>query len=290
MADDRTYIRVHDGMDDHPKIVGLSDGAFRLLMRAWSYCSRQLTDGQLPEAAWRDRGSAKSRRELVDAGLAHLPGFVCHHPECPAPPPKHVQMHDYLEHQRSAAEVAELKRKRAEAGRRGGQAKANALASAKQMPEQTASKTVPSTETDTDTYLETSVEGGSHVSRARPREPPLIPITARARGRRGPAQVRQCPTCGSSQRRPTADAGPVVAPPLHRPRHPFRARLQRMRSRPEGGPIRMTGRPVTDERDPLPPREWQPTSHEWARRQAREAAAAAVRAAREKRTAGKGEG
>jgi hypothetical protein len=41
---------------------------------------------------------------------------------------------------------------------------------------------------------------------------------------------------------------------------------------------------VTDERDPLPPREWQPTSHEWARRQAREAAAAAVRAARERRT------
>ena len=32
------------------------------------------------------------------------------------------------------------------------------------------------------------------------------------------------------------------------------------------------------------------TSSEWARRQAREAAAAAIRAAREKRTAGKGEG
>ena len=40
---------------------------------------------------------------------------------------------------------------------------------------------------------------------------------------------------------------------------------------------------MTDERDPLPPREWEPTSSEWARRQAKEATEAAVRAAREKR-------
>jgi hypothetical protein len=173
MADDRTYIRVHDGMDDHPKIVGLSDGAFRLLMRSWAYSSRQLTDGRIPEAAWRDRGSAKARRELVDAGLAHLPGHACHHPDCPSPPPKHVQMHDYLEHQRSAAEVAELKRKRSEAGSKGGRSRANAQASAKQVLEQTASKTVASTETETDTYLELSVEGGSHVSSDSP--PPRYP-------------------------------------------------------------------------------------------------------------------
>jgi hypothetical protein len=175
MADDRTYIRVHDGMDDHPKIVGLSDGAFRLLMRAWSYCSRQLTDGRLPDAAWKDRGTPKARRELVDAGLAHLPGFDCSHPGCPTPPPKHVQMHDYLEHQRSAAEVAELKRKRAEAGAKGGKSRANAQASAKQVLEQTASKTQASTETEADTELQHFFEGGSHVSSGSPAEPPLYP-------------------------------------------------------------------------------------------------------------------
>jgi general stress protein YciG len=159
VADDRTYIRVHDGMDDHPKVVGLSDGAFRLLMRSWSYCSRQLTDGRLPDAAWRDRGTARARRELVDAGLAHLPGGECPHPGCPTPPPKHVQMHDYLEHQRSAAEVAALKRARAEAGRKGGKSRASAQASAKQVLEQTASKTVASTETEADTELRTSLRG-----------------------------------------------------------------------------------------------------------------------------------
>lgn len=38
------------------------------------------------------------------------------------------------------------------------------------------------------------------------------------------------------------------------------------------------------ELDPLPPPEWQPASHAWARRQALEATEAAVRAARERRT------
>lgn len=175
MADDRTYIRVHDGMDDHPKIVGLSDGAFRLLMRSWSYCSRQLTDGQLPEAAWRDRGSPKARRELVDAGLAHLPGHACDHPDCPPPPPKHVQMHDYLEHQRSAAEVAELKRRRSEAGRKGGRSRANAQANAKQVLEQNGSKIQASTETETTTEHNYSSKGATHVSSGARTTPPLYP-------------------------------------------------------------------------------------------------------------------
>lgn len=42
-------------------------------------------------------------------------------------------------------------------------------------------------------------------------------------------------------------------------------------------------RPRLDDRDPLEPREWQPTSHLWARKQAIEATAAAVLAARENR-------
>lgn len=42
-------------------------------------------------------------------------------------------------------------------------------------------------------------------------------------------------------------------------------------------------RPVTDERDPAPQKPWEPTSSEWARRQAREAVEAAVRSAKERR-------
>lgn len=218
MADDRTYIRVHDGMDDHPKIVGLSDGAFRLLMRAWSYCSRQLTDGRLPEAAWKDRGSAKSRRELVDAGLAHLPGFACDHSGCPTPPPRHVQMHDYLEHQRSAAEVAELKRRRAEAGRKGGKSRANAQASAKQVLEQNGSKTEASTETETDTYKRPSVQGGSLVSSDALSAPPLYPDHCRKHG--FIATPGKCGDCADQRKANAVNGEPLpdyrlrVVPPL----------------------------------------------------------------------------
>lgn len=97
MADTRTYIRVHDGMPDHPKVDGLSDKAFRLLVEAWCWCSRHLTDGVMPGATWRKRATPRARKELVSAGLAVLEQDDT------------VRFHDYLEHQRSAEEVAAVK-------------------------------------------------------------------------------------------------------------------------------------------------------------------------------------
>jgi hypothetical protein len=97
MGDDgRTYIRVHDGMPDHPKVETLSDRAFRLLVETWCWSSRHLTDGRVPRNIWLRRGTPKARRELVTAGLVEdLAGDG-------------VQMHDYLEHQRSRADVEQL--------------------------------------------------------------------------------------------------------------------------------------------------------------------------------------
>ena len=96
MGDDgRTYIRVHDGMPDHPKVETLSDRAFRLLVETWCWSSRHLTDGQVPKGIWQRRGTPRARRELIDAGLVEDLGTE-------------VQMHDYLEHQRSRADVAEI--------------------------------------------------------------------------------------------------------------------------------------------------------------------------------------
>lgn len=108
MADDgRTYIRVHDGMPDHPKVDALTDRAFRLLVETWCWCSRHLTDGRVPKATWSRRGTPATRRELVNAGLAEDQGDG-------------VQMHDYLEHQRSRAQVDEIT-----AARRAAQQKAS---------------------------------------------------------------------------------------------------------------------------------------------------------------------
>lgn len=97
MADTRTYIKVHDGMPDHPKIDVLSDKAFRMLVQTWCWCSRHLTDGHMPKAIWEKRGTPKVRRELLAAGLVAVL------------PSGDVAVHDYLEHQRSAEKVKEVR-------------------------------------------------------------------------------------------------------------------------------------------------------------------------------------
>lgn len=100
--DERTFITVHDGMPDHPKIEALSDKAFRALVTLWCWCSRNKTDGLIKVTVWHKKVTKKARDEL-DAELIHAPGHDC--PQCPGVPDGHVLMHDYLQHQRSAEEI-----------------------------------------------------------------------------------------------------------------------------------------------------------------------------------------
>lgn len=44
-----TWVKLDDGFADHPKVVALSDSAFRAHVSALCYASRQLTDGFIPE-------------------------------------------------------------------------------------------------------------------------------------------------------------------------------------------------------------------------------------------------
>lgn len=150
--DDRTYITVHDGMPDHPKIEGLSDAAFRLLVATWAWCSRNRTDGSVPTTSWVKRGKASARKELMAAGLAHAVG-------------DRIEMHDYLEHQRSAAEIDELSEKRREAGKKGGKAKALATALAKQN----SGKSVADTDTERTRHTSSSNARDQTVTTADPR-------------------------------------------------------------------------------------------------------------------------
>ncbi|TDQ01285.1 hypothetical protein [Labedaea rhizosphaerae] len=102
MSDRRTYIKVHDCIEDHPKIEGLSDRAFRLLVCTWCWCKRQRNDGLFRLEAWKRRGPAKARAEL-EAEMVHHPGHSC--PRCPAVPGGYVLMHDYPEHQTPTAQI-----------------------------------------------------------------------------------------------------------------------------------------------------------------------------------------
>jgi len=138
VSGDRLFFKLHNGFPEHPKAFELSDKAFRQLIEAWCYCSRNLNDGQLTKAQFLKLFSAKSQKELTTVGFvkANDRGY---------------EMHDYLEHQQSAEQVENRRTARAMAGSKGGKAKANGLASAKQMPEQMPSKLVADTDTDTDT-------------------------------------------------------------------------------------------------------------------------------------------
>ena len=105
------WIRFEDNFPEHPKVLALSDAAFRLHVRAIGYAARHLTDGRVTYAVV----SSLSRRaslseELVTAGLWERSddGFC---------------VHDYLNYQPSRAEVEATRKQRASAGRVGGKAK-----------------------------------------------------------------------------------------------------------------------------------------------------------------------
>lgn len=104
--DDRPFVRLDHGMPENPKIVGLSDAAFRLYVEAICWCSRQETDGKIPAAMMRRLGKARSVTELVKGGL--LDEVLGDY-----------EVHDYLEFQRSRDEIAEFRESRSDRGKRG---------------------------------------------------------------------------------------------------------------------------------------------------------------------------
>lgn len=104
--DHRSFIRLDHGMPENRKVLGLSDGAFRLYVEAICWCSRQETDGHIPEAFMKRMGKAKHVGELTDTGLLDVAvgGY---------------QVHDYLDFQRSSEEIGAYRSAKGEAGAKG---------------------------------------------------------------------------------------------------------------------------------------------------------------------------
>lgn len=132
MADERTYIKVHDGMPEHPKIGRVGGDAAWLNVCAIAYCSRNTTDGHFPISVvprLSDRKTpVKLAEKLVAAGVWHDRVRTCG--ACPTAAADEYVIHDYLEHQRSAAQIEELRQKRRASGSKGGRARAQANAQA----------------------------------------------------------------------------------------------------------------------------------------------------------------
>jgi hypothetical protein len=101
--DSRLFVRLDHGMPDNPKIIGLSNAAFRLYVEAICWCSRQEQDGKIPIAMMRRMGTAKTAGELVTARL------IEEHP------PEYL-IHDYLDFQRSSKEIGAYRDARGKAG------------------------------------------------------------------------------------------------------------------------------------------------------------------------------
>jgi hypothetical protein len=105
----RTWLKIDDTMVENPKFVDLSPFAWTLWIHGVSYCSRNLTDGRIPQAMLPRLTSitdpSRAAAELVDAELWHATedGY---------------EVHDYLEHQRSRADVEADRAKATERQRR----------------------------------------------------------------------------------------------------------------------------------------------------------------------------
>ena len=105
-----SWVRIDDGFADHPKVVGLSDAAFRAHVRGMCYAARHRTDGHIPSAIVPTLAHTKALRELESSGVwdRNGTGYV---------------IHDWLDYNRSRDELRSLSEVRAQAGRRGGQSK-----------------------------------------------------------------------------------------------------------------------------------------------------------------------
>ena len=91
-----TWVKIDDSFPNHPKVIGLSDKAFRVHISGLCYCGTYLTDGFIPMTV---AGKLADENmtviiELTDAGLwierLVMNGF---------------EIHDYLAHQSSKTQV-----------------------------------------------------------------------------------------------------------------------------------------------------------------------------------------
>lgn len=150
-----TYVKVDDQFPEHPKVIDIGPLAEALWLRGLCYASRNLTDGFVPLGYLKRMGDLDAialATSLADAGLWQ---------ECEGG----YRVHQYSDWQRTREEIDAIAEVRAEAGRRGGLAKAHNVANAKQIAStllsSKPSKTYPDTASDTDTDTE-------HI-------PPIVP-------------------------------------------------------------------------------------------------------------------
>jgi hypothetical protein len=96
--DPRPFITVTNELFRHPKFTGLpSDKARLCLLELWAHCNEFKTDGIVPKHVLNAKGAAVGKA-LIAAGWVET-----------TPDKDMFLMHDYLDHQKSKAELEELR-------------------------------------------------------------------------------------------------------------------------------------------------------------------------------------
>ena len=104
-----------DCYPDHPKVIGLSDGAFRLHTSGIIYCSRYKTDGLIPKQ--------QVSKLVPNYRAAHLKELTRGPKPLWTTDGTHYYIHDYLQWNRSKAEVEANKATKSAAGKKGAEAR-----------------------------------------------------------------------------------------------------------------------------------------------------------------------
>lgn len=136
--DDRLYAKFTLDFPDSPKFIALSVDAKWAYVEMVIYSRRMMTDGFLASAVASARWGASVCLELLENDPTN-PSLI--------EVENGYLIHDFAEHQTTKADLESLSEKRKSAGRRGGQASAEARR--KQVLKQNPSKIKPETETET---------------------------------------------------------------------------------------------------------------------------------------------
>lgn len=111
------WANLDDQFPNHPKVIRLSNAAFRLHVSGICYCAKYRTDGRISAEVVPMLLPRYTRKVLDELAAGDRPLWV--------PVVGGYEIHDYLEWNRSKAEIQEhkerLRKVRSEAGRKGAQ-------------------------------------------------------------------------------------------------------------------------------------------------------------------------
>lgn len=63
-----SWVKLDDNFSDHPKVISLSDRAFRALVRSMCYCARHETNGRVPKVKAHEFAGRRAFAELLESG------------------------------------------------------------------------------------------------------------------------------------------------------------------------------------------------------------------------------